>query len=493
MLEALEHMAVAAVRSLSESFPEDLDVVEEVFAGLHETVSKRAGLRQQKAAAAWEVEEHVGRIAISMTTEPGPHYYYIPSTTSFVRCDDTTYTPATEDDVLADVLLRLRSEPSLSRTKHKHKQSIMKLIRDNTLLGSIPSSRCIQNVLGLMRTVLVPSKLEAKLLLTALGDGILRKSGSLHYVLPPAAAPALEAFAEVATSRLGPRHAPTAHFQHYYEPGEAARARAFRTHSGYSLGHVLFDQHALNIAVVAAHYSRQHGSASQLADRTLVSHAAAQEAWLSPSRTVPVQLVEGFAARALVKSPGCSLSRKHIQFLWRVDGQENGRLLRLEAREVEEMLPFDIDATRGLLDCSSPAVAKIDQVISFCRKFVLHDPAEHLMELSELHRLYSDQERNDAASEEMFCSILEHFSSDAGLPAIENGAVTIDGVRCTLWDKRGEVLAFFGTEVGAPAYGLRTAAAYRRYVEWKAPSASPALRASRAYFWRLADELGTSS
>jgi hypothetical protein len=492
----LEGIALATAHALAEEFPEDHDVVEEAFARLQEMVTKRVGQRQLKAAAAWEVEEHVERIADSLTTEPGPHYYYVPSTSSFVRCHETTYAPVPEDDVLADVLRALRVEPALARTKHKHKQAIMRRIRENTLIGSIPSSSCIQKVIGVVRAVLVPSKIEAKLLLTALGDGILRKSGEHIFVLAPAASPALEALREVSVARLGARHVPTTRFRHSYTPGEASLARAFRTHSGSPLGHVLLDQHALDIAVVAAHYSQQHGSAAALAARTLESHAGsahalAREAWMAPSHESPETVVGGFTARNLVATPGCNLGRADLLFLWEADGHEHGRLLSLETSELEELLPFATTSTGCVVDCSSPGSLGIDRVLSFCREFLLSDSREYLLELSELHHIYSVHYAGaGVVTEEMFCRVLGHFAASVGLPALNGDNATLDGLRCTLWDKRAEVLAFFETEVGTPAYGLRTAAAYKRYVEWRPGSL---LRVSRAYFWRLADEVGASS
>jgi hypothetical protein len=495
MLRKLESIAVATARGLAERFPEDHDVIEEAFAGLQETVAKRADQRQQKAAAAWEVEEHVERIAADLTTEPGPHYYFVPGTSSFVRCHDTTYAPTPEDDVLADVLRRLRAEPSLAKTKHKHKQTIMRRIRENTLLGSIPSSSCIQKVLDVVRTVLVPSKIEAKLLLTALGDGILRKSGQLLFVLAPAAAPALEALREVSVSRLGTRHVPTTRFRHSYTPGEASHARAFRTHSGCPLGHILLDQHALDIAVVSAHYSQQHGSAAALAARTLESRTGsayqdARVAWMSPLHAAPETVVGEFTTRNLVKTPGCYLGRSELLFLWEADGHDHGRLLSLETSELEELLPFATTSAGCVVDCSSPATPGIDQVLSFCKEFLHGDSQEYLLELSEVHHVYSvHYGGTEAVTEEMFCRILGHFAAGIGLPALPAGP-HLDAVRCTLWDKRGEVLTFFRTEAHTPAYGLRTAAAYKRYVESEQPSV---LRASRAYFWRLADEVGASS
>ena len=69
--------------------------------------------------------------------------------------------------------------------KQRTKINIMKRIKENSLLGSIPESDTIQFVLDILCPLLFANRTEAKYFLTILGDNILRKNTNLiHFIYP---------------------------------------------------------------------------------------------------------------------------------------------------------------------------------------------------------------------------------------------------------------------------------------------------------------------
>lgn len=472
-------LASEVAQRIAADHPDDIDTLLAAVEELPALVASRAARRRAKARAQREVDGHLDVVVRQLTNGPGQHYYFAPGSNAFVRCSGGGYTPAAEDEVLADVLRQLRSaHPSLRRIKHKLRPTVMRKIKDNTLLGSIPDSMSIQTVLGIMRTVLVPSKAEAKLLLTALGDGILRKSAPITYVMDPRARPALQTLREVARAHLGPRRDPCRSFQHAYTPSERESVRVFRTHEGCpeaASACQLLDRHALAIAVVCAHYSTQHGSAHALASRTCEQQGD-NGTWLSACALTPDAMVAGFASRVLVPRPGATVTPDQMAYLWTADGARCGRLMSMPLAELRRRLPYE-RTSAGYADCWSPELASVDGVVSFVRSALEPAPGERLLELSELYTLYTRMPGagDRPPTEEVFCDIVRHFSPALGLD-LSPGRLHLDGVLCTLWDKRTEVASFLAA---MPACPPSITVAYRDYVHAVAP---PTLRVSRAYF-----------
>lgn len=473
-------LASAVALRIAGDHPADIDLLRTAVEELPALVTARAARRRAKETAQREVAEHLEIVVRQLTSGPGQHYYFAPGSSAFVRCSGGSYTPATEDEVLADVLRQLRSaHPSLRRIKHKLRPTVMRKIKDNTLLGSIPESESIQTVLGIMRTVLVPSKAEAKLLLTALGDGILRKSVAITYVMDPRARPALQTLREAAKAHLGHRRDPCRSFQHSYAPSDRESVRVFRTHQSCpeaASACQLLDQHALAIAVVSAHYSTQHGSARELALLLGCEQPGDSNTWLSPRALTLETAIAGFANRMLVPRAGATVSLDQMAYLWGVDGVRCGRLMSVPPAELRRRLPYE-RTSAGYVACWSPELASVGGVVSFVRSAIEPAPGESLLELSELYTLYRRMPgaAEHPPDEETFIGIVCHFSTSLGLD-LSPGQLHLDGMRCALWDKHAEIASFLASR---PACPPSIAVAYRDYVQ---EVSAPTLRVSRAYF-----------
>lgn len=110
-------------------------------------------------------------------------FFYIPTTERFFYYNGIHYHIFSEDDILHYVLSSITQGRQLMCWKQKTKKFIMKRIKENNLLKSVPESETIQFILDLLYPTIFSSKYEAKYFLTILGDNILKKNTELiHFI-----------------------------------------------------------------------------------------------------------------------------------------------------------------------------------------------------------------------------------------------------------------------------------------------------------------------
>ena len=114
-------------------------------------------------------------------------YFYVSTTETFVFYDGKRYELTSEDNILHHILTTITNEKQLMDWKQRTKVYMMKRIKDNSLLKSVPESETIQNVLSYFYPSLFETKQEAKYFLTIVGDSLFRKNPDLiHFVQPRA-------------------------------------------------------------------------------------------------------------------------------------------------------------------------------------------------------------------------------------------------------------------------------------------------------------------
>lgn len=112
-------------------------------------------------------------------------FFYLPSTEKYFFYDGEHYQLYNEDKILHQILTTITRDRTLMTWKQRTKQDIMKRIKQNNLLGSIPESATIQHVLDLFCPTLFQTRNETKYFLTILGDNILKSTNThqlIHFI-----------------------------------------------------------------------------------------------------------------------------------------------------------------------------------------------------------------------------------------------------------------------------------------------------------------------
>jgi hypothetical protein len=81
------------------------------------------------------------------------------------------------------ILSTISKDRNLLAWKQRTKLHIVKRIKENNLLKSVPESNTIQYIIDLLCPTLFSNRAEAKYFLTILGDNIFKKNGdTVHFI-----------------------------------------------------------------------------------------------------------------------------------------------------------------------------------------------------------------------------------------------------------------------------------------------------------------------
>ena len=108
-------------------------------------------------------------------------YYYLSNNNCFYEYNDKKYFIIKEDEIIHKLLSNISKERKLMEWKHKTKFSILKQIKERSLLNTIPETYTIQNILNFIYPSIFKTKNQAKYFLTVIGDNILKKKSKFNF------------------------------------------------------------------------------------------------------------------------------------------------------------------------------------------------------------------------------------------------------------------------------------------------------------------------
>jgi hypothetical protein len=188
-------------------------------------------------------------------------YFYISSTENFFFYDGVHYQHFNEDDILYHILSTISKERELSSWKQSTKNTIMKRIRENSLIKSIPESETIQYVIDSLCPLLFKSRTETKYFLTILGDNILRKNIDIIHYIDVKSKPFIRSFNHFCQIWIGQNLYQT--FKYKYHDHDYNDCRIINI-SNFVKSEIIWNsiipQSGLDIICVACHYSERYGS-----------------------------------------------------------------------------------------------------------------------------------------------------------------------------------------------------------------------------------------
>jgi len=192
-------------------------------------------------------------------------YFYVSTTEKFVSYNGIQYEVKTEDSILHHILTTITSnESQLMDWKQRTKVYLMKRIKENFLIKSVPESETIQYVLENIHPVLFETKEEAKYFLTILGDNILRKRGDTVHFISAKAKVFLRELSYVSTYLFGVNATTT--FKHKYYDHEYDRCRLVKVSDSIESEHIwgkILQAISIDLLCVACHYSIRYGSSDE--------------------------------------------------------------------------------------------------------------------------------------------------------------------------------------------------------------------------------------
>ena len=199
----------------------------------------------------------------------------------------------------------------------------------------------------------------------------------------------------------------------------------------------------IDLLCVAAHYSQRYGSADAFLQKCpegkLVEHA------LFLNKNPTEQIVAKFLERTITVLPGAKISSKNMIFLWKnYLGEQNipSIIFYSSLKNIlKEKYKYDED-TESYLDITSTYLPLVAKFIKFWDTTIVSD-GDGELEIDELLALFKQFNSgkqnvvlNMQLTESLLLDLIHHFYPDISIT--ENKF--IQQVKCTLWDKRLDVL-----------------------------------------------------
>ena len=340
--------------------------------------------------------------------------------------------------------------------RYKIKNKIIKSIQSRDILSSIPESRTIQNVIGLLYPALFRTRDHAKYFLTILGDILLKKSASASasavvYFVPPVAKEFIKDLGAEASGLFGLNSGAFStvfkfkYYEHQYKDcrivdiDATATAASVSTHHRPTFLHLShmpeLKSAVIDLFCVAAHYSHRFGSADGFLDHHCKTPGVASHALYLRDRTDP-QIISEFVEYATEPaSADHEISMTNMLYLWKMYLSEFRLPTMFFAATLRAKLA---EYGKAIADAFPHRTSRYLPVVCQFRQFwgdhcVVND-TEIELEIDELSTLFKDYAAA-SASDTTLLGILRHFYPDV---VIEDDKYILN-VGCGLWNKNAEI------------------------------------------------------
>jgi hypothetical protein len=385
-------------------------------------------------------------------------YYYLSSNGYFYEYDGKNYFIVKEDDITHKLLSSISKERVLLDWKHKTKINVIKLIKERSLLNSIPETDTIQNVLNFIYPSLFASKSQAKYFLTIVGDNILKKNQQLIFFVSQNMKKLMVDLDNISYFSIGNTNTTNNFVTKYHENNSYENYRLLKINENFS--HELWKEQlkkiGLDLLCVACHYSKRYEDSEKFLENKSDEELKHFALYLFSNNQQKV--VESFCENYLnsVDDKNATIQWKNLHFIWKQFLSANALPNMIYSNSLKNMLKeiYHYDETN---ECFTNLTSKYLPIESDFTKFwektihVLDNCGESdvetfdELEVDELCMLFkmwtqtnSCQENlisNGNINEESVLKILKHFFPN--IEIVENKYVL--NVSCNLWNKNTEI------------------------------------------------------
>jgi len=375
-------------------------------------------------------------------------YYYIPSTEKYFFYNGLHYIPYSEDEILYSI----SKEPGLSSWKQRTRISIMKKIKENSLLNTIPNTETIQFVIDLLFPIFFTSKTQTKYFLTILGDNILKKNSNFYFMNTKSKA-FLRELNNYAQVYIGTHLNQS--FKHKYHEHEYSQCRLLQINDVIQMEHLwlpIINEYYLDIICVATHYSTRFGSADNYLITYSNDDSLIQYAFYLKNMT-PQLLIQNFLNEYIqnvhnnnnthsVNRP--TIQWRNLQYLWKhfldskklpsVIFQQNLKQLFLE--NLENNYDENSDSFVGIFSKYNPSIQKFLQFWEETMVFSEDTCELEVDEIILLFKKWSSDSNCPNINDRQIIDLITHFHPNV---EIEEDKF-IYKMKCTLWDKTNDII-----------------------------------------------------
>jgi len=391
-------------------------------------------------------------------------YYYLSSNGYFYEYDGKNYFIVKEDDITHKLLSSISKERVLLDWKHKTKINVIKLIKERSLLNSIPETDTIQNVLNFIYPSLFSSKTQAKYFLTIIGDNIFKKNTHLIFFVSQNMKKLMGDLDSVSYLSIGNTITINNFVTKYHENNSYENYRLIKINETFS--HELWKDQlkkiGLDLLCVATHYSKRYEDSEKFLENKSDEELKQFALYLRSNNQN--KIIETFCESYLnkVDDTNSVIHWKNLHFIWKQFLSANSLPNMIYSNSLKNMLKefYHYDESN---DCFTNLTSKYLPIESDFIKFwektiqLVDNGGENdnndnndnetfdELEIDELCMLFkiwthtnSHHEKlisNGNINEESVLKILKHFFPN--IEIVENKYVL--NVSCHIWNKNAEI------------------------------------------------------
>lgn len=380
-------------------------------------------------------------------------YYYLSSNGFFYEYDGKNYFIVKEDDIIHKLLSSISKERVLIDWKHRTKSNVIKLIKERSLLNSIPETDTIQNVLNFIYPSLFSSKNLAKYFLTIIGDNIFKKNPGLIFFVSQNMKKLLGELDNISYLSIGNTNTTHNFVTKYHENNLYENYRLLKINETFS--HDPWKEQlkkiGLDLLCVASHYSKRYESSDNFLQNK--SDEELKQFTLYLSNNNQQKIIQTFCESYLnkVDDKKSAIHWKNLHFIWKHFLSSNFLPNMIYSNSLKNMLKelYDYDEnTDCFYNLTSKYLPIESDFIKFWENSIQHNTNNENfdeLEIDELCMLFKKwtqtkvtQEKlvsNGNITEENMLKILKHFFPSVEI--IENKYVL--NVSCYLWNKNIDI------------------------------------------------------
>lgn len=494
----LENEAIAIVKHMFEQYKNSPNMKTTIsqyikdMPGVCENASQQQKQREDRRNTLEENSDEFIEEFLAKT-----HFFYHLSTELFFTYSyDKSYEIIKEDSIQHLVLTTITSKfRELLPWKYKIKIQIIKRIKENNVLKSIPESETIQNIIQLLVPSLFTTKDSAKYFLTVIGD-ILHKKNSLYYFInSKTLVPFFRELNQECYKFFGINLLTHFKFKYYEHANDECRLiDVCEISQSSSLSHFIYSSHIIDLFCVASHYSTRYVCGDSYLEKYCNNYSVINYAMYLKNNS-NLNILSRFINTATEECPGYNISWKNMMYLWKLFIEDekipniffNHSLKQLLITHYSELNISIETVNKSSATATATATCASDYnntgineniiicnrtskhlpfVCSFisywennisCSSYTLDDDSnnndgddeyeEYELEIDELLMLFNKSIKKSATtllhnnvSDKMLLGLIRHFYPDI---IIEDDKYLIQvGIKPTIWNKQKEIEEF---------------------------------------------------
>tara|TARA_B100000925_G_scaffold87523_1_gene63021 strand:- start:31776 stop:33419 length:1644 start_codon:yes stop_codon:yes gene_type:complete len=391
-------------------------------------------------------------------------FYYVETNDIFIHYDLNHYKIFEEDSLRSEIYNDImQNHPNLSNYKFDIESEIINELKKETLFNCIPESSTIQNVINCLMTFFFDIKESAKYFCCVMGDFILKKSVEQVYCVNNEILEFITLFEKTIADRLGDIGLITSN-QFVCNKVLDTKLNKHRliysqTNSKVTLWTEFLNKYAIDIYAVCIHYSKRYLNS----EKYIASNRKKLEKILYLKNNSVKKIIQQFSMRKFKTDTQTSITYENMEYLWYsylkneclpadiISHSEFHALMQYERHGDGQITSDNNDDinknNKSYTSLDHPDNDTITNVKQFLDENLQHSECDQI-EISELVEIYIEyvytnptlniSYTTDILNEKLMLDMVSYFTSFN----IINDGKTIDGISCSLWNKKEELSSF---------------------------------------------------